>query len=258
MVAMATAAMAFSLLYLLLLHPLLIRACYRFPADRPDPCLQKDCRFGALCRPARDGRSAECVCPSTCASFGDARGSRPVCASDGRDYQNTCELRRAACRARRELSVRFWGACDPCKGVECPEDSTCQLDAQRNPICRCGARCDHTWKAVCASDGRSYHNECLLRREACRARRPLRILHSGACHESNPCATLQCARGQHCDIDRYGIATCQCPPPCPPVVRPVCAQDGRTFDSACELRRRACIDHEELREEHAGPCGEWR
>ena len=93
--------------------------CYKFPTDAKDPCLAKECRFGAHCRPSPDARNADCVCPTTCATYGDARGSRPVCGSDGRDYANVCELRRHSCRQMRDIHVRFGGACGEYQHVFC-------------------------------------------------------------------------------------------------------------------------------------------
>ncbi|GFT75413.1 hypothetical protein TNCV_3394061 [Trichonephila clavipes] len=57
---------------------------------------------------------------------------------------------------------------------------------------------------------------------------------------ANPCENLQCGPGQECDIDRYGIATCQCPPICEPVMRPVCGDDGKTYHSECDMRKSGC------------------
>lgn len=48
---------------------------------------------------------------------------------------------------------------------------------------------------------------------------------------------------------------CACPPPCEPVLRPVCGSDSRTHDSECELQRAACLLGRELRVLHAGACG---
>jgi len=73
--------------------------------------------------------------------------------------------------------------------------------------------------------------------------------------ESNPCATLQCTQFQECEIDRYGIATCQCPPPCPTILRPACGSDGHTYDSECDLQRQACLLHKDIHLKHAGSCG---
>ena len=75
--------------------------------------------------------------------------------------------------------MKLWT--DPCDGVECPASQICQLDDHRNPICRCNAVCNQDFKPVCGSDGKTYTNECILRVEGCKARRSLRIIHSGVC-----------------------------------------------------------------------------
>ncbi|GFS69619.1 hypothetical protein NPIL_186111 [Nephila pilipes] len=85
--------------------------CYQFPSDVKDPCMDKECHFGSKCRPSLDGRTAECLCPEKCANYGDSRGSRPVCGSDGRDYPNVCELERAACKQMREITIKYQGHC---------------------------------------------------------------------------------------------------------------------------------------------------
>ncbi|XP_054168676.1 agrin-like isoform X2 [Oppia nitens] len=224
--------------------------------DIKDPCLDKVCPYGAHCKPSIDGRNAECVCPTVCATYGDSRGSRPVCGTDGRDYPNVCELRRHSCKEMKAISVKFTGACDPCDGVECPASQICQLDDQRNPICRCNAICNQDFKPVCGSDGKTYTNECILRVEACKTRRSLRIIHTGVCVESNPCSTLKCNHFEECEIDRYGIATCQCSPSCSPILRPVCGSDGNVYDSECDLQRQACILHKEIHVKHSGICDE--
>ncbi|XP_067139289.1 agrin-like isoform X1 [Centruroides vittatus] len=226
------------------------------PCDMKDPCQTKECNYGAQCRPSLDGRTAECVCPAKCATYGDSRGSRPVCGTDGKDYPNVCELRRTACREMRNVQVKFQGRCDPCEGVECPASQVCQLDENRNPICRCNAICSPDFRPVCGSDGKTYTNECSLRVEACKSRRSLRIIYTGECSSgANPCENLQCGPGQECDIDRYGIATCQCPGACEPVMRPVCGTDERTYDSQCELRRLACVRKQDVLVAYRGECG---
>lgn len=232
-----------AILVLFVLNNSLVNACYRFPDGVHDPCSELDCRFGADCIRSKDGKKAECICPTECPTYGDSVGSRPVCGSDGRDYPNDCELRKRACSSRREIIARFQGRCDPCDQVDCPANQVCQLDESRNPICRCNAVCQREFKPVCASDGKSYMNECTLRVEACKAKKSLRILYNGECgrtHGSNPCETLKCGPYQECEIDRYGIATCICPDSCPPVLKPVCGSDGVTYDSECELARISC------------------
>lgn len=79
-------------------------------SDLKDPCVEKKCHFGAQCQPSLDGRTAECICPEKCATYGDSR-SRPVCGTDGKDYLNVCELRRSSCLEMREIEVRYKGHC---------------------------------------------------------------------------------------------------------------------------------------------------
>lgn len=71
----------------------------------------------------------------------------------------------------------------------------------------------------------------------------------------NPCAEVECRHGAECRVEGSG-AVCACPPPCEPVLRPVCGSDARTHDSECELNRAGCLLGRELKVVHAGACGE--
>ncbi|ETN70419.1 Kazal-type serine protease inhibitor domain protein [Necator americanus] len=91
----------------------------------------------------KDGvMSAQCICPTTCPSYGDSGEGlcasfacnaplecvvkddkpscvcpqctdelREVCASDGRTYSNACKMRKAACEAGVTLFVKYNGIC---------------------------------------------------------------------------------------------------------------------------------------------------
>ncbi|KAJ2947920.1 hypothetical protein O0L34_g9712 [Tuta absoluta] len=229
--------------------------CYLFPSDVPNPCEGVTCGPGALCRPTPDGRSHTCECPESCPSYGDHEGSRPLCASDARDYPGDCEMRRAACETNANITFKYYGKCDPCAGVTCPDPEVCQLDDLRQPSCRCAEPCPLEFSPVCASDGKTYSNECQMHRESCRARKQLKIVFKGQCSTGvNPCAEVECRHGAECRVEGGG-AVCACPPPCEPILRPVCGSDSRTHDSECELRRAACLLGRELRVLHAGACG---
>ncbi|XP_049855372.1 agrin-like [Schistocerca gregaria] len=234
-----------------------------------DPCGGVTCPAGSRCVPTSPGGAASCECSADCPDLeaaaagaaGAEEGAAPppqvVCGSDGRDYDSHCALRHATCRNHSDLKLRFVGPCDPCASVRCLESEWCQLDEERRPVCRCGEACSPDVSPVCASDGRTYGNECELRREACRTRQPLRVIYRGMCSSgSNPCAALQCSGpGQRCAISKLGLARCECPPPCQPVLRPVCGSDALTYPSACELARAACLARQHVAVAHHGPCG---
>ncbi|KAG8193219.1 hypothetical protein JTE90_005566 [Oedothorax gibbosus] len=218
------------------------------PCDLKDPCEEKKCHFGAQCQPSLDGRTAECICPEKCATYGDSR-SRPVCGTDGKDYLNVCELRRTSCLEMREIEVRYKGHCDPCEKIICPTYQVCQLDENRNPICRCNDMCNPDFRPVCGSNGLTYSNECTLRVESCKMQKNLRVIYSGECSSStNPCDLIKCGPGQECDVDRFAPAR----------MRPLCGSNGRTFDNECELKRQSCLLRQELNSVHEGECGEHR
>jgi coxsackievirus/adenovirus receptor len=130
---------------------------------------------------AMSGPLYECKCPTRCPSYGDDAGSRPVCGSDGRDYTNLCQLRRAACHLKSDIRIKYRGTCDPCATQPCNEGGVCQLDARRQPICRCSTICNLEFKPVCASDGRTYANQCIMEVEGCKAKKSLRMIYKGEC-----------------------------------------------------------------------------
>lgn len=110
-------------------------------------------------------------------------------------------------------------------------------------------------KFVCASDGKTYTNECLFQVESCRSQRDLKIIHHGDCSLNlNPCQNLSCSFHEVCEINEHGIASCVCPKSCPLVMRPVCGSDEITYESVCDLERNACISKSNTTIHFFGPC----
>ncbi|KAG1697912.1 Agrin [Nymphon striatum] len=105
------------------------------------------------------------------------------------------------CRLSFEDISTFKRRLDPCDGVECPANQVCQLDKNRNHVCRCNGMCSKEHNPVCGSDGKTYTNECLMRVEACKTRKSLRTIYKGECSSQiNPCNSVQCQFGEECRI----------------------------------------------------------
>nr|XP_018901101.1 PREDICTED: agrin-like isoform X3 [Bemisia tabaci] len=233
-----------------------IRVRYSGQCEVADPCQDFSCPFGAKCTRSKEGNSPVCLCPEHCPSYGDHVGSRPICGSDGNDYTHHCELTKAACVHKLNITIKYSGKCDPCAGVVCPEPELCQLDADRNPVCKCGEACPLEFAPVCGSDGKTYGNDCNLRLEACRSKKNLRIIYRGKCSSGvNPCASVRCTFGEECVINKFGIAQCECISNCDPILRPVCGTNGRTYDTACHLQQSTCQAKTDVKLAYAGICG---
>ncbi|XP_022100567.1 agrin-like isoform X2 [Acanthaster planci] len=228
-----------------------ITAASSGPCDLTSLCLNKHCPFGAECMIKPDSMSAECVCPQECASADFSR----VCGSDGSDYPNECELKRASCLQRRNIRIIFQGTCNPCSTANLDQDAVCKLNRNREPIADCIFDCDELpGNPVCASDGLMYESECLMRRVACQSRFELFVLEESYCKpEKSPCRSFQCEFGK-CILDLEGNPTCVCISSCPEIYVPICGSDGVTYYSICHLQREQCLRNEAVHVISNGPC----
>lgn len=71
----------------------------------------------------------------------------------------------------------------------------------------------------------------------------------------HPCNGVTCLPGEECTVSVYGLARCECPPACEPVMRPVCGSDDVTYDNLCELHRAVCLRQADIVVSYVGVCG---
>ncbi|CAL4097372.1 unnamed protein product, partial [Meganyctiphanes norvegica] len=101
-----------------------------------------------------------------------------VCGTDGVTYLNECHLKVAACLKIQLILVASKGDCELCLGVQCHYGGRCEAGQ-----CVCPNECPNMQDPVCASDGRTYQNECLLQQAACGRHTQLRVVFVGQCQE---------------------------------------------------------------------------
>eukprot|EP00922_Rhytidocystis_sp_ex-Travisia-forbesii_P017367 GHVS01025899.1.p1 GENE.GHVS01025899.1~~GHVS01025899.1.p1 ORF type:complete len:267 (+),score=30.02 GHVS01025899.1:118-918(+) len=125
----------------------------------------------------------------------------PVCGSNKKTYQNICMLELDICKSSGQLRLHHRGSCE--------------VKRLRVLQAGCVEVCVDLEQVVCGTDGKTYHNECYLRRESCVAGNNAMFLHNGEC---GACVG-KCEEGAEA---------------------PVCGNNLKKYESLCHLDKERC------------------
>uniref|UniRef100_A0A8C0X1A9 Agrin n=1 Tax=Castor canadensis TaxID=51338 RepID=A0A8C0X1A9_CASCN len=228
-----------------------IRLLRRGPCGSRDPCANVTCSFGSTCVRSADGQTASCLCPATCHEAPEGT----VCGSDGIDYPSECQLLRHACARQEHIFRKFDGPCDPCQGALSDLSRICRVNprTRRPDMLLRPENCPPRQAPVCGDDGVTYENDCIMGRTGAARGLLLQKVHSGQCQPRDQCMEA-CQFNAVC-LSRRGRPHCSCDRvTCDGAYRPVCAQDGHTYDNDCWRQQAECQQQRAIPPKHQGLC----
>jgi hypothetical protein len=74
------------------------------------------------------------------------------------------------------------------------------------------------------------------------------------------CSSTSCSHGAKCVINDNGLPNCYCPKNCHEYIHtisssgPICGSDHQTYETICELNKKACEIQQILTISHLGKC----
>jgi len=145
-----------------------------------------------------------------CPDEGDA-----VCATNGKTYSNRCKLKKAILCGKEDTEEAYEGYCYK------PDE----------PRRKCSS-CLPYHQPVCATDGKTYLNDCFLQNAISCNGRLIKFLYRGRCRQSPITCPIDCPSFDH---------------------SLVCATDGQTY-TRCELENERLCKRLPLHSYHGGWC----
>lgn len=82
------------------------------------------------------------------------------------------------------LTITFCRITGPCANMTCPFYGNCVAN-QSTAQCKCDIACIEIYAPVCGTDGKTYSNDCHMKRQTCIDQKNITMSYKGECSKSN-------------------------------------------------------------------------
>ncbi|XP_078665849.1 ovoinhibitor-like [Branchiostoma floridae x Branchiostoma belcheri] len=226
-------------------------AC-QFSAQHPDSPHTITLAYHGACNGAADNRKRQ-FNPGTdhCNAHCNEHNYDPLCGSNGQTYDNRCLM---------ELDNCLYTAQNPDSHhtITVAHTGPCNRKRQFNPGNEhCNTHCNDHYDPVCASNGQTYDNRCLLELDDCM----FSAQHPESHHTITVAYNGVCNSGAKNSKRQFNPGTDDCNAHCPNDYDPVCGSNHQTYNNRCYLEIDACIfsaqhpdAHHTITVAYNGPC----